>query len=224
MKQDKIHKFVGDQLSLWPLACSNFRALKDVKVREIEVGGLTVKLQFNPARMISSAAKLNKEDIAKRRCFLCRENRPVEQIMLKFEGRKNKKYDILVNPYPIFPDHLVIAKSNHTDQSIWHRYVDMLDLANMIMKLPVQKDMVIDDKRYLFAHAMTSYPLVPESSEYYLMGNYDYDSFLLDGIEGYISMCGHTPTGNVLWKDRNLYMDECQKSIWHNPNYPQSHH
>ena len=129
MKQDKIHKFVGDQLSRWPLACSNFRALKDVKVREIEVGGLTVKLQFNPARMISSAAKLNKEDIAKRRCFLCRENRPVEQIMLKFEGRKNKKYDILVNPYPIFPDHLVIAKSNHTDQSIWHRYVDMLDLA-----------------------------------------------------------------------------------------------
>ena len=129
MKQDKIHKFVGDQLSQWPLACGNFRALKDVSVREVEVGGLTVKLQFNPARMISSAAKLSKEEIAKRRCFLCRENRPPEQIMLKFEGRKGKKYDILVNPYPIFPDHLVIAKSKHTDQSIWHRYVDMLDLA-----------------------------------------------------------------------------------------------
>ena len=129
MKQDKIHKFVGDQLSQWPLACGNFRALKDVSVREVGVGGLTVKLQFNPARMISSAAKLSKEEIAKRRCFLCRENRPAEQIMLKFEGRKGKKYDILVNPYPIFPDHLVIAKSKHTDQSIWHRYVDMLDLA-----------------------------------------------------------------------------------------------
>ena len=129
MKQDKIHKFVGDQLSQWSLACGNFRALKDVSVREVEVGGLTVKLQFNPARMISSAAKLSKEEIAKRRCFLCRENRPAEQIMLKFEGRKGKKYDILVNPYPIFPDHLVIAKSKHTDQSIWHRYVDMLDLA-----------------------------------------------------------------------------------------------
>lgn len=96
--------------------------------------------------------------------------------------------------------------------------VDMLDLADIIMKLPVQKDMVIDNKRYLFAHAMTSYPTVPEASEYYLMGNYDYDSFLLDGIEGYISMCGHTPTGNILWhKERNLYMDEYQKSIWHNP-------
>ena len=129
MKQDRIHKFVGDQLSRWQLACNNFRALKDVRVRELEVGGLTVKLQFNPARMISSAAKLTKEEIAKRRCFLCRENRPPEQIMLKFEGRKGKKYDILVNPYPIFPDHLVIAKSKHTDQSIWHRYIDILDLA-----------------------------------------------------------------------------------------------
>lgn len=124
-----IHKFVGDQLSRWPLACANFRALKDVKVREMEVGGLTVKLQFNPARIVSSAAKLAKEEIAARKCFLCRENRPVEQIMLKFEGRKGKKYDILLNPYPIFQEHLVIAASKHTDQSIWHRYIDMLDLA-----------------------------------------------------------------------------------------------
>jgi len=129
MKENRIHKFVGDQLSRWPLACDNFRALKNVQVREVEVGGLKVKLQFNPARMVSSAAKLNKEDIAKRRCFLCRENRPAEQIMMKFEGRKGKKYHILVNPYPIFQDHLVIAMNRHTDQSIWQRYVDMLDLA-----------------------------------------------------------------------------------------------
>ena len=94
--------------------------------------------------------------------------------------------------------------------------VDMLDIADIIMKLPVQKDMVIDDKHYLFAHAMTSYPSISESNEYYLMGNYDYDAFLFDGIDGYISMCGHTPTGNVLWKDENLYLDEYQKSIWHN--------
>lgn len=129
MKENRIHKFVGDQLSRWPLACENFRALKNVRVREVEVGGLTVKLQFNPARMVSSAAKLTKEDIARRKCFLCRDNRPPEQIMMKFDGRKGKKYHILVNPYPIFPDHLVIAMNRHTDQSIWHRYVDMLDLA-----------------------------------------------------------------------------------------------
>ena len=126
---EAIHKFVGDQLSRWPLACDNFRALKNVRVREVEVGGLKVKLQYNPARIVSSAAKLNKEDVASRRCFLCRENRPDEQIMMKFEGRKGKKYHILINPYPIFPDHLVVAMNRHVDQSIWHRYVDMLDLA-----------------------------------------------------------------------------------------------
>ncbi len=129
MKENRISKFVGDQLSRWPLACGNFRALKNVRQREMDAGGLTVRLQHNPARMISSAAKLTKEDIAKRRCFLCRENRPSEQIMMKFEGRKGKKYHILVNPYPIFPDHLVIAAANHTPQTIWKRYVDMLDLA-----------------------------------------------------------------------------------------------
>ncbi len=124
-----IYKFVGDQLSRWPLACENFRALKNVQVKEVEIGGLKVRLQFNPARMISSAARLDRKDIAARKCFLCRENRPPEQIMLKFDGRKGKKYHILVNPYPIFPDHLVIAMNRHTDQSIWKRYVDMLDLA-----------------------------------------------------------------------------------------------
>ena len=129
MHNKTIYKFVGDQLSRWPLACDNFRALKNVKVREMDAGGLKVKLQFNPARIVSSAAKLNKDDIARRKCFLCRDNRPPEQIMLKFEGRKNKKYHILVNPYPIFPDHLVVAAARHTDQSIRQRYVDMMDLA-----------------------------------------------------------------------------------------------
>ena len=124
-----LNKFVGDQLSRWSLACDNYRALKNVRVREMEIGGINVKLQFNPARIISSAAKLNKEDLAKRKCFLCRDNRPQEQDMLKFEGRKGKKYHILVNPYPIFPEHLVISDVRHVDQSIWHRYIDMLDLA-----------------------------------------------------------------------------------------------
>ena len=66
MHNKPIYKFVGAQLSRWPLACDNFRALKNVKVREMDAGGLKVKLQFNPARIVSSAAKLNKDDIARR--------------------------------------------------------------------------------------------------------------------------------------------------------------
>ena len=84
MKDTSIKEFVSDQLSAWPLASDNFKALENVLVREMEVGGLTVRLQYNPARMISSAAKLNKEDIARRRCFLCEQNRPAEQKWMKF--------------------------------------------------------------------------------------------------------------------------------------------
>ncbi len=124
-----IRRFVQEQLSTWTLAAENFKALAEVHVREIEVNGLTVRLQFNPARMISSAAKLTKEDIARRKCFLCRENRPSVQMSMPFEGSQGHRYDILVNPYPIFPDHLVVAKSSHQDQAISGRYGDMLMLV-----------------------------------------------------------------------------------------------
>lgn len=124
-----IEKFINGQLSVWPLACNNFRALKNVEVKELNAGGLNVRVQFNPGRIISSSAKVDKASVAGRKCFLCKENRPPEQSKLDFEGRKGKKYEILVNPYPIFQDHLVIASDCHCAQSIWRRYVDMLDLA-----------------------------------------------------------------------------------------------
>lgn len=129
MKKKPIDKFINDQLSRWPAACDSFRALKDVLVRRIAVGGLETRVQFNPARIVSTSADVREETVRKRACFLCRDNRPEEQIFLKFEGRKSKKYDILVNPYPIFSGHLVIASDRHTPQSIWKRYVDMLDMA-----------------------------------------------------------------------------------------------
>ncbi len=124
-----IYNFINDQLSRWPLACGNFRALKHVHIRDLKVGRLSVKAQFNPARIISSAAKTDNASLKKRPCFLCPENRPKEQIFRRFDGRKGKKYDILVNPYPVFSDHLVVAFHEHTEQSIWHRFVDLLDLS-----------------------------------------------------------------------------------------------
>lgn len=131
MKESRvIAKFVSDQLSQWPLASSNFRSLKSVQTRELEVGGLQVCLQHNPERIRSSAAKVDSASLKARKCFLCAENRPQEQKFLRFEGRKDRRYEILLNPYPIFASHLTIACATHTDQSIWKRYVDMMDLAH----------------------------------------------------------------------------------------------
>ena len=138
MKESKlIDKFLNDQFSVWPLAAANVRALKECKVREMEIDGLKVKLQNNPGRIKSSAAKVDTASIAARQCFLCAENRPVEQMSLRFEGRKGRHYHILANPYPIFPSHLVIAEERHIGQSIWHKYVDMLDMAHHFTKYTI---------------------------------------------------------------------------------------
>ncbi len=129
MKESPITKFFSDQLSVWPLAANNFRALKNARIRELEVNGFKVKVQCNPERIKSSLAGEAESWQEPGGCFLCREHRPAEQFHLDFDGRKGRRYHIQVNPYPIFPCHLVIARDKHVDQSIWHRYVDMLDLA-----------------------------------------------------------------------------------------------
>lgn len=125
-----IEKFVNDQLSVWPLAAANFRMLKSCNTKSLDINGLRVQLQHNPERIRSSAANTDKSAIKARKCFLCEENRMEGQRKMRFEGRKGRIYHILVNPFPIFPYHLVIARDKHVEQSIWNRYVDMADLAH----------------------------------------------------------------------------------------------
>ena len=125
-----LYKFISDQLSVWPLASANFRELKRAETKDVMVGGLACRVQFNPQRVVSSTADTSPEAIAARKCFLCAANRPVEQFHLKFEGRKGRMYNIQVNPYPIFPNHLVIVRDTHIPQEIWHHLPDMLSFVS----------------------------------------------------------------------------------------------
>ena len=124
-----LHKFIKDQLSVWPEVSSSYRSLKKARVRTLEVNGMEVTVQHNPARLFSSTVRTDPEFVLSRKCLLCEENCPKEQIRLRYEGRKGWKYGIQVNPYPIFPDHLVVVSLKHVPQSISHRFSDMLDLA-----------------------------------------------------------------------------------------------
>jgi len=118
MEKD-IDKFVHDQLSVWPQVAAKYRALKTAPTRQLPFGGLLVTLQSNPGRL----------PVFDHGCPLCEENYMEHQHKLPFEGRKGRKYNILVNRAPIFPNHLVITRDIHAPQTIWHRYPDMLDLA-----------------------------------------------------------------------------------------------
>ena len=77
----------------------------------------------------------------------------------------------------------------------------------------------LEGKKYLFAHAMTSHPDVREEDRYYMRGTMDIDCFFFEGIDGYISMCGHTPTDSIVWKKDRRYLDEPGNSIWCNDRH-----
>lgn len=126
---NEINKFLQDQLSVWPLASGNFRSLKTAQIKDLTVNSLACKVQHNPCRIASTTAEVDAQSLASRPCFLCVPNRPQQQFHIKFEGRKDRHYNIQVNPYPIFPNHFVIARDIHSPQSIWHNFVDMMDFA-----------------------------------------------------------------------------------------------
>ncbi len=119
---------IDNQLASWNVASENYKALRKVRVKELKVGHLLYKVQFNPARILSSAAKVDKASLQARKCFLCAENRPAQQESILFGGH----YEILINPYPIFPRHLTIPEKEHTPQRIISRFGDMLDLADYL--------------------------------------------------------------------------------------------
>ena len=126
--QAKINNLFSEQFSNWELALKNYHALEQVRTKILIVNGLEYKVQFNPARIISSAAKVDVQSIKERKCFLCAENRPMEQNGITFKER----YTILVNPFPIFPRHLTIPLIEHIPQRISPHFGDMLDLAQQL--------------------------------------------------------------------------------------------
>ncbi|MBP5317829.1 MAG: DUF4922 domain-containing protein [Paludibacteraceae bacterium] len=123
----KLTDFFDRQLSSWPLASANYAKLREVEIRTVEVDGYPVRLHFNPARAVSSQAKLDPGSIAARPCFLCHSNRPEEQLSQPLLER----YTLLVNPFPICTRHFTVAASQHEPQDFdSSRLNDMLRLAH----------------------------------------------------------------------------------------------
>lgn len=121
--------FFHNQLNQWKDVAKRFEELKGVQTREVG----SALAQFNPARLVSTGAKIDKATLAKRPCFLCEKNRPGEQIVLPFgEG-----FDILVNPFPILPVHFTIPSRHHQLQAIAENYVQIHRLLRAYPQLMV---------------------------------------------------------------------------------------
>ncbi len=117
---DKMESFFEAQLREWTTARDNHEALAQVWSRELTSTKLptALRVQCNPARIVSTGASIDKASIAARPCFLCAANRPKEQHSIAL----NKEFEWLVNPFPILRNHYTIASTTHRKQSIAEGY------------------------------------------------------------------------------------------------------
>lgn len=120
-----LHRFLQEQLAAVPVAKANYEKLKQIKTKEFDFGDYKIYVHFNPARAVSSLAKLDAKSIAERPCFLCAKNRIEGQTAIDFKG----KYDICINPFPICDEHFTVVSKIHEPQSIEGKVRDFLDLA-----------------------------------------------------------------------------------------------
>ena len=133
--RDSLDRFFNRQLERWADARQRYRDLHDVQTRELaaETNSMAITLQWNPARMVSTGAKMDKQTLAERPCFLCEKNRPAEQIVKAFDNR----LDILVNPFPILPAHFTIVGRRHQPQQIKDIYYELYRLLEHYPQLTV---------------------------------------------------------------------------------------
>ena len=111
-------RFFNHQLEKWPDASRRYHELRSAKTRELVVGASSIQVQWNPARIVSTGASIDKKAIAERPCFLCEQNRPKEQIKKSVDSH----FDLLVNPFPILPIHFTIPSVKHEPQLIRESY------------------------------------------------------------------------------------------------------
>ena len=123
--QDKATKLYEDQLRDWSLFADNRTGLNNAKLKTFQFDGFDINIQFNPKRIISSAAKVDSKTIQERKCFLCSANRPEVQDEVMW----GDNYEILVNPFPIFKQHFTISNVAHIDQQIETEFVNFISLS-----------------------------------------------------------------------------------------------
>ena len=118
MADSPLQRFFNRQLEKWEAARQRYHDLRSAKTRELVVGTYSIQVQWNPARMVSTGAKMDQKTIAERPCFLCEKNRPKEQIKKEVDGQ----YELLVNPFPILQQHFTIPSLKHQPQRILDSY------------------------------------------------------------------------------------------------------
>ncbi len=121
----RVDALFREQGARWPALARGLEALAQVLIREVSLGSVTLLLQHNPLRLMSTTAAVDEEAVRQRPCFLCPEHLPVEERGLAY----GHEYVILCNPYPILDKHVTIVHREHIPQALGGRLDALLDVA-----------------------------------------------------------------------------------------------
>lgn len=129
MKGNKhnIRAFFTHQLDTWDEIRQRYEALKHVGLKQLGHR----QLQYNPARMVSTGAQIDRQTIAQRACFLCEKNRPEEQLTIDL----GDDFELMVNPFPVLPMHFTIVRKTHVSQTILENYTEIHRLLELFPEL-----------------------------------------------------------------------------------------
>lgn len=125
-KFKSIYEMFVYQQKTWKECAERYAALRDCVQQKVlptrsvlahgtrfEAGSFcNLRVQHNPARIVSTGASIDKKVIETRPCFLCDRNRPAEQVHLHYANG----FQMLVNPFPILTRHYTIPTVVHTPQ------------------------------------------------------------------------------------------------------------
>ena len=125
MNSKDLLQLYNGQLQEFELAKKNYTDLQQAVYRDIPFDLFRLRIQYNPARMISTNARIDVRTLQNRKCFLCREHMPEAQKGIRY----NDRYSIFINPYPIFERHFTVPSRHHEPQCIGGRFEDLLDLT-----------------------------------------------------------------------------------------------
>jgi hypothetical protein len=119
-------KLLSEQKNAWKELREGYESLKNVRERDLNCTGFSVRLQYNAGRIKSSTAEVSKINTRERQCFLCLDHLPEGQRGILYRT----DYLILGNPMPVFSSHFTVSHIDHRLQAIDEHVQTFLQLMS----------------------------------------------------------------------------------------------
>ncbi len=209
--EPEIACFFEQQLTLWPDVRLRYQHLTNIQTRVLSD---SLTLQHNPKRIVSTGAKLDAQAL-QRPCFLCHSQRPPQQIPLCGWD----EYELLVNPFPILPEHFTLSHRDHQPQRILTHFRSFIEIAHQLNRHLTfyngpQSGASAPDHLHFQAGSKGIVPLETHFAQWTPANEIHHHHFYVCKLNGYL--CGALAIIAPEWEKHTPHeLSECFDYIYH---------